>query len=104
MRNASRAIWVSASLLLSACGASPTAATDDEANETTDRSSTYVGAQQEGSTPCGWVAMPGGGDEYIACPSRAVRSPISDPPAEERESAPPQDFKWPAPPGDPPPM
>lgn len=94
-----------ASTLLSACGASPGGVVDDEANQTTpDRSSTYVGAKEGASTPCGWVPMPTGEDEYVPCPSRTVRSPISDPPAEEQEHELPQGFERPEPPGDPPPM
>jgi hypothetical protein len=59
-----------------------------------------------GSPPCGWLRMPDGKIKYVACPSSARPSPISDQPEQDEDDfvETPTVSPHPDPPGDPPPM
>jgi len=109
MPDARRSIAWIAAMFVSACGASsePPSLDFHEPETNEDRSSSYSVTAPGAPSPCGWIVMPNGGSEYVACPSSVMRSPISDPPADEEDGlgmVPGRFDPRPEPPGDPPPM
>lgn len=93
-------------LFVAACGGAAPDAVEEEPRETpAERPTAYASEPGAAPTICGWVPMPNGPDEYVACPSQEMSAPISDPADNDEYGAPRGTFDpRPEPPGDPPPM
>lgn len=94
--------------LLISCGGSDgsPAVSETDHDTTTERDVDYPTTDPGAPTICGWLTMPNGRLDYVPCPSDEPRSPVSDPPLEDRHDVPLPGAPdpRPAPPGDPPPF